>query len=416
MIFILIWRNYIYNRLYYRSQPAREEEKEDHDNIFMQQLVSPHWYNASSIIVVFGNCLLPIQILFGDHQLNPDTGDPYLFGMFCALCHAFIGALFLLNILIDGCIFIVRKILEWGKMQQFQVLMMQLGKKTHRLRAPVTFLLSAKIVLGGAMIAMEDPVVVKITVPIRQLPESLDNFRIIQLSDLHIGVSVGRSRVERAVKIVNGLCSEPKNGSKCDLVALTGDVIDGEPYHLMAAIEPFRHLVPGKSTSKLFVAGNHEHIHQNVDHVIEVLSDLGIDSIVNESIRLPKKNPRKKQLVVVGFDDLSSRQSRGKEQHSLFDGTEPGKDTIVLLAHQPNHLKVAQRHGVDLMLSGHTHAGQFFPGTLGAWLLNAKFSGYYPSEETAVYVSAGTHWWGPPVRYTTRHHEITDIRLIKSTE
>ena len=125
---------------------------------------------------------------------------------------------------------------------------------------------------------------------------------------------------------------------------------------------------------------------------------------------------RNEQLVVVGLDDYSSRKSSGKEQDDAFDGTEPGKDTVILLAHQPNHLKVANQHGVDLMLSGHTHAGQFFPGTLGAWLLNAKYSGYYPSSEKGpeVYVSAGTHWWGPPVRFTTRHHEIADIRLVRS--
>ena len=118
---------------------------------------------------------------------------------------------------------------------------------------------------------------------------------------------------------------------------------------------------------------------------------------------------------MVGLDDLSSRQNRGKEQEA-FDGIKPESDTVILLAHQPNHLRVAETNGVDLMLSGHTHAGQFFPGTIGAWMFNSRYSGYYPSHrgKTAVYVSAGTLFWGPPIRFSTRHHEITDIRLVRS--
>jgi predicted MPP superfamily phosphohydrolase len=262
------------------------------------------------------------------------------------------------------------------------------------------------------LIASEDPIVVHVTVPIRQLPESLDGFRIIQLSDLHVGVSVGRTRVERVVKIVNELCSQTKDNNKCDLVALTGDIIDGEPYQLIKGIEPLKKLVT--DIPKLFVTGNHEHIHQNVDHSLEVLSEMGIDCIVNDNIRLPKGKSGQK-LVIVGLTDFSVGKNRGWEQRA-FEGTKPNQDTIILLAHQPNHLRVARQYGVDLMLSGHTHAGQFFPGTIGAWLFNSKYSGYYPSKETAVYVSAGTHWWGPPVRFTTRHHEITDITLIKMRE
>jgi predicted MPP superfamily phosphohydrolase len=243
----------------------------------------------------------------------------------------------------------------------------------------VIFLLSAKIVLTGILIANEDPIVVKIEVPIRNLPDSLDGFRIIQLSDMHIGVSVGKSRVKRAVEIVNELCTK-KEEEKCQLVAFTGDVIDGEPYRLRKAIEPLKGLV---QVPKLFVTGNHEHIHRNVEHAVELLSEMGIDSIINDNIRLPTDS--KEQVVVVGLSDYSFRQPNAEQK--AFEGTT--KDDTILLAHQPNHLQIARRHDVNLMLSGHTHAGQFFPGTLGAWLFNAKYSGFYGGE-TNVYVSAGT--------------------------
>ena len=425
MIFILIWRRYIYNRLHccYQQSPSDaaspHENEKDHNrgsSNFLHQLV-PYLYATSCVIFAFGNCLLPLQIIFGDNQLQPDNGDPYPFGIVCAICHAFMDSLLGLNLLIDTLSFGMKKIAKWTNhyilqlSPRFQTLTLNIDRKTRQLRAPLTFLLSAKIVLGGVLIASEDPIVVKVTVPIRQLPESLDGFRIIQLSDLHVGVSVGRSRVERVVKIVNELCNvNTNNNNKCDLVALTGDIIDGAPFQLIKAIEPLKQLT--LTVPKIFVTGNHEHIHGNVDHAIELLSEMGIGSLVNDNIRLPKGKSRQKQLVVVGLNDFSVRQSRGQEQLA-FKGSTPKQDTIILLAHQPNHLKVARQHGADLMLSGHTHAGQFFPGTLGAWLFNSKYSGYYPSEQTAVYVSAGTHWWGPPVRFTTRHHEISDIRLRK---
>jgi hypothetical protein len=290
----------------------------------------------------------------------------------------------------------------------------QLIRRFALFRTPFTFLVTAKIVLQGALIATEDPIVTLITVPIQNLPQSLENFRIIQLSDMHVGVSVGRTRMEKTIQLANNLCETKKSDKKCDLLALTGDLIDGDPNHLMKAIEPLHRLGPSNyKVPKIFVTGNHEHLHYNVDKVIRVLKEMGIDSLMNDNIRLPKKKSRNDQLVLVGLDDLSSKESRGEEQKAFFN-TMPGKDIIVLLAHQPNHLSQAELYGSDLMISGHTHAGQMMPFHIGAWIWNTKYSGYYPSTKTAVYVSAGTHWWGPPVRFTTRHHEITDIRLTRS--
>lgn len=389
MVTILIWRHYIYNRMN-TEYDDRRGRKEHRNGTFMQKLF-PYWYRISCGLMFLGNCMLPMQFLFSNNLLDPETGDPYQFNIFCALCYGFVFAMIGLNILVDATIFITQKIFGWTTIYQRLRIVLS-SRRWNHLRAPLVFLLSAKIVLGGALIAKEDPIVVHITVPISHLPHSLENFRIIQLSDIHIGVTVGRTRVKKVVDIVNDLCSG--SDDKCDLIALTGDVIDGEPPGLMKAIEPLRSLCPNEDVPKLFVPGNHEHIHFIVDHVVTVLSEVGIDSLVNDNIRLPMDEAADNQLVVVGLDDLSSRRYRGKEKQA-FDGINvDNKDVTILLAHQPNHFKVAEKYGVDLMLSGHTHAGQFFPGTIGAWIFNSRFSGYYPSRgDTAVYVSAGTLFW-----------------------
>mmetsp|Transcript_17164 Transcript_17164/g.28175 ORF Transcript_17164/g.28175 Transcript_17164/m.28175 type:complete len:469 (+) Transcript_17164:43-1449(+) len=408
MVAVLIWRHYIYNRMHNECED-RHGRKEHNNDTFMHMLF-PYWYRISCGLMFLGNCLLPMQFLFSNNLLDSGTGDPYRFNLLCAICYGFVFTMIGLNILADSTVFMTKKIVGWTQYQHLRVLFS--SRRWNNLRAPLVFSLSAKIVLSGALIAKQDPVVVQITVPISHLPHSLENFRIIQLSDVHIGVTVGRTRVKKVVDIVNDLCSG--SDDKCDLIALTGDIIDGEPPGLMKAIEPLANLCPNENVPKLFVPGNHEHLHFIVDHVVTVLSKVGIDSLVNDNIRLPMDEARNNQLVVVGFDDLSSRQYKDKEKQA-FDGIDAEKDVTVLLAHQPNHLKVAESYGVDLMLSGHTHAGQFFPGTIGAWLFNSRFSGYYPSRgKTAIYVSAGTLWWGPPVRFSTRHHEITDIRLVRS--
>jgi len=410
MAVVLIWRHYIYNRMH-NEREDRYGRKEHSNGTFMQ-LLFPYCYRLSCGLMFLGNCMLPMQFLFSKNLLDPESGDPYQFNTICALCYGFVFTMIGLNILADSTIFITQKLFGWTRLcQQLRVLMS--NKRWCRFRAPLVFLLSAKIVLGGALIAKEDPIVVQITVPIsHHLPHSLENFRIIQLSDVHIGVTIGRTRVKKIVDVVNDLCSG--SGDKCDLIALTGDIVDGEPHGLMKAIEPLANLCHGDGVPKVFVPGNHEHIHFVADHVVAVLSEVGIDSLMNDNIRIPIDEARDNQLVVVGLDDLSSRRFRGKEKQA-FHGIDAEKDTTILLAHQPNHLKVAESYGVDLMLSGHTHAGQFFPGTVLAWLFNSRFSGYYPSRgKTAVYVSAGTLFWGPPVRFSTRHHEITDIRLVRS--
>lgn len=420
---VLCWRHYMFYRLQsqaqeYQEEPTTPRNHQRHYTFFLLlQQILPWTYGISCAIVASAMFFLPIQFIFEDAQLNPKTGEPYPFGMLCAICHAFVGVLFGLTFISDSIFFMGRKILillsnnNIIPHQTYHAIILR-ARSSADLIIPILFLLTAKIVLGGVLIALENPVVNVMKVPIPQLP--MENFRIIQLSDLHIGVSVGKSRIEKTIQIANDLCNGEINNdedNKCDLIAITGDLIDGDPYHLMKALQPLQNL--GNSRiPKIFVTGNHEHLHYNVERVIKVLSEMGIDSLMNDNTRLPKGKLRKEQLVVVGLDDLSSKESRGKAQKAFHD-TIPGKDTIILLAHQPNHLKIAEMYGSDLMLSGHTHAGQMFPFTIGAWIWNAKFSGYYPSEKTSVYVSAGTHWWGPPVRFTTRHHEIVDIRLTR---
>ena len=264
---------------------------------------------------------------------------------------------------------------------------------------------------------MEDPIINFVEVNVKHLPENAEGFRIVQLSDLHIGVSVGRSRMQRTITLANSVC-----GDACGAFVLTGDVVDADPGAVSLAMRELNAL-SDKAEAKLFVTGNHEHIHGEIEKVVDELASMGIHHLENDS---PLRDG---SVVIAGVYDLTasrmtphlspdmSRALRGAT-HAVSDrfGTSDvdSSPAVVLLAHQPNHYKEAASFPfVDLVLSGHTHAGQFFPATLGAWLLNTKFAGFYPSGhgKPAIYVSAGTHFFGPPIRFTTHHHEITCLTL-----
>jgi predicted MPP superfamily phosphohydrolase len=313
-----------------------------------------------------------------------------------------------------------------------------------RARAAIGVFWAVLVAVVGSMVALEDPIVNSVDVIIPHLPKDAEGFRIVHLSDLHIGVSVGRSRMRRTIRLANEVC-----GDACGAFVLTGDVVDADPDAVGLAINVLEEL-SDNAEAKLYVTGNHEHIHGEVEKVVDRLAELGIHHLENDKVRL-----RDGGIVIAGVYDINAprmtphlapdmaRALRGatSQRHLSSENRVPSAESqeepllseqsssltmaksqsitksrpaVVLLAHQPNHFnEAASFNFVDLVLSGHTHAGQFFPATLGAWLLNTKFSGFYPSSpgKPAIYVSAGTHFFGPPIRFTTHHHEITCLTL-----
>jgi predicted MPP superfamily phosphohydrolase len=427
-VVVLLWRHYIFHRLI----PSV---------LLPQHRVFFTLYRFLSWTVVApGLCFIKIQQCFPRTQLQRQTGDPMFWNVACSICFCFTMVL-LLNFVLFDCVTVVlatlvslaqnwrsRKQTSWSPSLHHrrtapsskpkvakQTTVHEPSSRLQTVRATICTLLTVLTVFRGFQIAREDPIVNRVTVQISHLPAAIDGFQILHLSDLHIGISVGKSRMERTVRRANQACAD----SACDLVVLTGDAVDGHPEYMSLALEPLRALGGIAPPPKLFVTGNHDHMHGQVDKVMDALAGLGFEVLTNGSIRLPKGNASLDQLVVAGVYDLSSSRITPEYEPSVpiaLNNAIPGEDTIIVLAHQPNHFQEVSRYGVDLVLSGHTHSGQVFPMTIGAWFGNQRFAGYYPrsaTEGTASYVSAGTHWWGPPVRFTTHHHEIVHITLTR---
>ena len=256
---------------------------------------------------------------------------------------------------------------------------------------------SAAIVGGAVLLTVvglvqaRRPRVVRVTVPIRDLPPDLAGLRIVQLSDLHVGPTIRRRFVDAVVDVANGLSP--------DLIAVTGDVADGFVPELRDHVAPLARL--RAPLGSFFVTGNHEYYWDPRGWIRE-LERLGLSVLTNEHRLLTRGNGR---LLLAGVTDLSA----GPDPHAAMAGA-PESDVRVLLAHQPRSAYAARAAGFDLQLSGHTHGGQFFPFNLLVRLFQPFVAGLHRLEEMWLYVSRGTGYWGPPLRLGAPS-EITLIEL-----
>ncbi len=260
---------------------------------------------------------------------------------------------------------------------------------------PAVLVLSIVAVGIGALTALSGPGVEEVEVRLPGLHPDLDGLRIVQISDLHVGRTIRRRYVERTVGRARALAP--------DLVALTGDLVDGPVDRLAPDVAPLAALAQGGRA--FFVLGNHD-CYSGAGAWISHFRAMGMRVLLNEYELIRKGDAT---LLVGGIVDPAYRAQRP----AISLDAAPRADFRLLLAHNPKLAPLGARAGFDLQLSGHTHAGQFFPWTLAVRLVHAPHvAGLSREGRMQVYVSAGTGSWGPPVRFGTSP-EITLIRLAR---
>jgi predicted MPP superfamily phosphohydrolase len=252
--------------------------------------------------------------------------------------------------------------------------------------------------IGGVGVAnaMSGFSVVNVEVKLDKLPRSLDGFKIAQLSDIHVGPTIGRDFVEKMVATTNSLGA--------DLVAITGDLVDGSVENLGRHTEPLKDLKSPHGT--FFVTGNHEY-YSGVDEWLVELERLGVKHLRNRSV--PIGNERG-TFVLAGVTDHRAGEFGDAPDLAFALRDRNTDDEVVLLAHQPREITEDQKHDVGLQLSGHTHGGQFWPWSWAVYLVQPVVKGLARFGRTQIYVSTGTGYWGPPMRVGTQA-EITLVTL-----
>ncbi len=260
--------------------------------------------------------------------------------------------------------------------------------------------LAAGLTGYGIFEARRRPSIAQVTVPIRNLPGSLEGFRIVQITDLHAGLTISKPFVETVVEMANAQMG--------DIVAFTGDLVDGSVEQLRETVAPMRNL-RGRY-GRYFITGNHEY-YSGVLPWIDEARRLGFDVLLNEH-RVIRQGEG--TLVLAGVTDTSAGgflPGHRSDPHRAIAGA-PAADVRILLAHQPRSLYEGSKAGFDLQISGHTHGGQFIPWNLVATIGQPFIKGLHKYGDTWIYVSKGTGYWGPPVRIAARS-EITVLTLSR---
>ena len=265
---------------------------------------------------------------------------------------------------------------------------------------------SAALVTGAALLATLVGLfnarrvarVVEVDVAIDGLAPALDGFCIVQLSDIHVGPTIKADYVAAIVARVNTL--------DADLVAITGDVVDGSVAQLARHTAPLAALRARHGSA--LVTGNHEY-YSGADAWVAEFRRLGLRVLMNQHVVLEHDGAR---LVLAGVTDYNGAHfgaaHRSDPQAALAGA--PAGIPRVLLAHQPRSAEAAEAAGFDLQLSGHTHGGQFWPWNLFVRFQQPYTAGLHRLNRLWVYTSRGTGYWGPPKRFGAPA-EITRIRL-----
>ena len=261
----------------------------------------------------------------------------------------------------------------------------------------VTMLILAfSYMLRGFYNGFKEPRINNVDIKLDGLKEELN---IVQISDIHIGKSLGKEFFDMIVAKINKL--------DADLVVIVGDLVDLRATDIGDKLDALKDI---KSRYGVyFVSGNYEYFH-GVEAICEYLKSLHVKVLNNENSVIDGK------INLAGIPDLMGRRLgilKPNLQKALLY-VNPDLPTV-LLAHQPKITKELKNEKIDLILSGHTHGGQIFPFGLLVLLDQPYLSGLYQhSKKTQIYVSTGAGYWGPPVRVMAPS-EIVNIRLTPSS-
>lgn len=273
----------------------------------------------------------------------------------------------------------------------------QVFNRERRLFVAQASALGVGVITGGTSVfAVSEAIkalhVNDVEVPVAARAAALRGVRIVQVTDIHVGPTIKKDFMEAMVAKINAL--------EADVVAITGDLVDGSVANLGEHVAPL-----GKIKARYgvyFVPGNHEYYSGLLDWT-KFLDGLGIRVLMNDRVRIGEGE---RAFDLVGLDDET-----GRPDIDAAVAGRPSDRPLVVLAHQPRTIKQVRKHAPVLQISGHTHAGQIWPFNYLVRLAQPYVGGLHKDGDTHIYVSPGTGYWGPPMRLGTQA-EITHLRLV----
>jgi len=252
------------------------------------------------------------------------------------------------------------------------------------------------IVIGAVTIysyinQAQEPKIKQIEIKSSKIPLEMSGFSIVQLSDLHLGHLKSVKSIKAIVDRTNSL--------NPDLIVISGDLIDSPAPEFNDTLRSLK-----AKYGVFIVTGNHDY-YAGLDNFLETANNTNMTILRNEKATVADT------IELVGINDIQSSMFENKKSDlkMLIEGCDL-KKFVVLLSHQPQVFDEAAKLGVDLQLSGHTHAGQVPPMDLLVKFYYKYPAGLYKKGASYIYTNPGTSYWGPPLRTFTKS-EIVKITL-----
>ena len=322
---------------------------------------------AVPIILLLGDIFFIVDIATG---LIPDSPALYI------ISSSFVGMTFML--------FVVAVVYDLTIVVARRVPYDESRRRTLKVIFDVTMLIAAfSYLFKGFSQGVQFPGVKQVNVKVKDLP--VERFNLVQLTDIHVGRTVKRDFIQKLVDKTNQL--------NPDAVVITGDLFDLPVQQIEYDLYPLKDL--GAPT--YFILGNHEYFH-GPGEAIDYMRKLGITPLLNEHVEIGEGD---KKFNLVGINDVIGVRTGlyPPDVQQAYQAVDQDKACIVL-AHQPRMISEMDDYRCDLMLSGHTHGGQIFPFGLLVMTAQPYLAGLHQhANDKQIYVSRGTGYWGPPMRF-----------------
>ena len=258
-----------------------------------------------------------------------------------------------------------------------------------------SFLLATLVTMYGVYNCVSDWQITQVSYRMQNF--KANNFKIVFVSDIHIGAAIGEGDVELLIAKINTL--------KPDLVLLGGDLIDQSVERAASALAHLRNLTPSKGV--YFAPGNHDY-KSDIEELVKELGKLGVKSLMNQKVRIFAEDS---WFYLVGVEDLGANKGHRLDFELALEGRVSNRETI-LLTHRPSTADTAlsKHNNINLILCGHTHGGESFPINILIYLTNKYFAGVYELTNSRVIVSVGAMYFNIPLRHVFKR-EILIINI-----
>ena len=339
-----------------------------------RRLIKRLHFNVQNISFIFLSAMFVLEIFFVIQMIfHPIVESPSLYYTLS------------LSVAVTVSLFFVTLLYDLVHTTAQQIPFDQGRRRFMKITFDVTMLILAfSYIVKGLIGGIKRPVLNKVDVYIKDL--GFDELTIVQLTDVHIGNTIGKAFVQECVDRINAL--------KPDIVVITGDLVDRKIENAKDDLSPLKELQSTFGT--YFVLGNHEYYH-GAEDIANYMPELNVKALLNESVIIRDGD---KALNLVGINDLQSIrfETLPIDTYRAFENVDKTVPTI-LLSHQPKSIELVKDKVYDLMLSGHTHGGQIFPFGFLVMLQQPFLAGLHAvTSSKQIFVSRGTGYWGPPVR------------------